>query len=566
MNIAKFALLLLPPAVLSAAGPFTMNGWQFHSRDVARVSEAIRKAPEYGVNFFIFSHNLFDHVDPFLNDPGRQRDILQLGALADSEKIPWYLWLHEFDDIPDRFRTGSRGDVDEQIEHSVTGTGSSASFRLGHRVNMDDPALMEYLRNRYDRLLNMCPTAAGIVLTLHESDNKLFRNAEVKSSLPVSERIVVVTKLIYDVVKKHNKKLILRNFFYEPKEMEYFAQAIGKLPDDIIIMSKDVVHDFDPWYPFDPLHGKVGKKMQIMEADLSVEKAWSQQGLYAQPDYIKRDVERAAVTGMAGIVGRAQLFWPRTFEDTHEVNLYAFSRFMKDPRLSVDTVLQDWSKLRYPEQAAPYIASAMKRTEFIQHHGRWFLGFWLTKAMGAEWGDYPYYFTHLLLRSKYKWTHDPADLKMEQALYSPDQALFEKLVSEKDQVIEQIHAGMADMQNAARYLSPEQMRPFQEGFRYLLDAAECEKQWTRAYFAQRMWMNQPTKESETTVRDALAKLEELDRAPGVTYGRNAQTGHRYHIDEFTLEMRWRLANRKRALAEDAQLLADTRRLMDVDSN
>ncbi len=308
MNIAKFALLLLPPAVLSAAGPFTMNGWQFHSRDVARVSEAIRKAPEYGVNFFIFSHNLFDHVDPFLNDPGRQRDILQLGALADSEKIPWYLWLHEFDDIPDRFRTGSRGDVDEQIEHSVTGTGSSASFRLGHRVNMDDPALMEYLRNRYDRLLNMCPTAAGIVLTLHESDNKLFRNAEVKSSLPVSERIVVVTKLIYDVVKKHNKKLILRNFFYEPKEMEYFAQAIGKLPDDIIIMSKDVVHDFDPWYPFDPLHGKVGKKMQIMEADLSVEKAWSQQGLYAQPALHQARCERAAVTGMAGIVGSGATF------------------------------------------------------------------------------------------------------------------------------------------------------------------------------------------------------------------------------------------------------------------
>jgi hypothetical protein len=155
---------------------------------------------------------------------------------------------------------------------------------------------------------------------------------------------------------------------------------------------------------------------------------------------------------------------------------------------------------------------------------------------------------------------------MEQALYSPDQALFEKLVSEKDQVVEQIQAGMADIDKAAKYLSPEQLHPFQEGFRYLLDAAECEKQWTRAYFAQRMWMNQPTKESEAIVRDALAKLEELDRGPGVTYGRNAQTGHRYHIDEFTLEMRWRLPNRKRALAEDAQLLADTRRLMDVDVN
>jgi hypothetical protein len=46
MRIAKLAFLLLPAVELSAASPFTMNGWQFHSRDVARVSEAIRKAPD----------------------------------------------------------------------------------------------------------------------------------------------------------------------------------------------------------------------------------------------------------------------------------------------------------------------------------------------------------------------------------------------------------------------------------------------------------------------------------------------------------------------------------------
>jgi hypothetical protein len=566
MRIATLALLLLPSNLLIGAGAFTMNGWQFHSRDIAKVSEAIKKAPEYGVNFVIFSHGLFDHVEPFLNSPEHQRQIQELGSLADRGKVAWYLWLHEFDDIPERFRVAPRGAADEQIAQSVTGTGSSASFRLGTRVNMDDPALADYLRDRYDRLLAKCPTAAGLILTLHESDNKLFRNAEVQSKLSVPDRIVFISKLIYDVVKKHNKKLILRNFFYEPKEMEFFAQAITKLPDDIIVMSKDVVHDFDPWYPYDPLHGKVGKKVQIMETDLCVEKAWNSQGLYAQPDYIKRVVERARDTGLAGIVGRNQVIWEHPFEDTHEVNLYAFSRFMKDPNLSVDEVLGDWAKKRYPAEAVPQIAAAMKRTEFIQHHGRWFLGFWLTKSLGAEWGDYPYYFGHMLLRSTYKWTHDPADLKMEQGLYNPDQALFDRLVGEKDQVIQQVRAGMADIERAARFMTPAQAKPFQDGFKFLLDAAECQKEWTRAFFAQRMWMNNPSVESEKVVRDALAKLEAMDKAPGVNYGRNAQTGHRYHIDEFALEMRWRLANRKRALAEDARLLDDTKRLMHVESN
>ena len=559
-------IVLSTAPALSAPSPFTMNGWQFHSRDVIKVADAIRRAPEYGVNFVVFSHALFDHVDPFLNSPEQQRDILKLGALADQEQIAWYLWLHEFDDIPDRFRVAGRGTADEQIARSVTGEASSASFRLGRRVNMDDPALMDYLRQRYERLLNTCPTTAGLVLTLHESDNKLVRNAEVQSKLSVPDRIYTISKLIYDVAKRHNKKLILRNFFYEPKEMEYFAEAVAKLPDDIIIMSKDVVHDFDPWYPFDPLHGKVGKKVQIMETDLAVEKAWSQQGLYAQPEYIRSVVQRAHATGMAGVMGRAQLFWDHPAEDTHEVNYYAFSRFMKEPDLDVNTVLQDWSKRRYAPEAAPYIAAAMKRTEFIQHHGRWFLGFWLTKSLGAEWADYSYYFGHILLRSRYKWTHDPVDKALEEGLYNPDQVLFDRLTGEKDEVIAQVRAGMADIQKAVSYLTPEQAAPFQEGFRYLLDAAELQKEWTRAFFAERMWMNKPSGQTEMVVRDALAKLEAMDRLPDVSYGRNPRTGHRYNIDGFVLEMRWRLANRRRALAEDVRLLEDTRRLMNVEEN
>jgi hypothetical protein len=57
----------------------------------------------------------------------------------------------------------------------------------------------------------------------------------------------------------------------------------------------------------------------------------------------------------------------------------------------------------------------------------------------------------------------------------------------------------------------------------------------------------------------LAKLEAMDRSP-VPYGRDARTGHRYNIDKFVLEMRWRLANRARALEEDSRILETTRQL------
>ena len=560
MRMTVVALVLLIGRVASAE-PFIINGWQFHERDPRKLAEAIEKAPAYGVNLFIFSHELFDHVEAFLSSPDRQRDVLQAGALADRQKIPWYLWVHEFDDIPDRFKVRTEVRADDPRASAIAQ--SSSSFRLGNRVNMDDPALLDFLRDRYERLLAKCPTAAGLVLTFHESDNKLFRNAEVLSAKPVPERIYVMSMLLYEVLKKHGKKLILRNFFYEPWEMEAYAQVIARLPDDVILMSKDTVHEFHPWYPADPQHGHAGKKLQLMEPDLGVEKAWSRQGHYAQADYIKRYIQRARDLKLAGAVGRARLMWDRPFEDSHEINLYAFSRFMADPDADVDTVLRDWAARRYPAGAVPYVAAAMRRTESIQHHGRWFLGFWLTKSIGDEWDDYPYYFGHILLRSRYKWTKDPADLELERGLYAPSRALFDKLIAEKDGVIDEVRAAMADIDKAAPFLTPAQLEPLRDGFRYLLDAAELQREWTRAFFAVRMWMNAPGDDQETIARDALTALETLDRS-AVPYGRNPRTGHRYNIDKFVLEMRWRLANRARALEEDARILETTKRVTQAD--
>jgi len=115
-------------------------------------------------------------------------------------------------------------------------------------------------------------------------------------------------------------------------------------------------------------------------------------------------------------------------------------------------------------------------------------------------------------------------------------------------------------------LRPEQAEDLREGFRYLLDAAELQKQWTRAFFAMRMWMEEPRADREMVVADALARLEAMDRLPGIPYGRDPRTGHRYNIDRFALEVRWRMANRARAREEDRRILELTRRLVSVEQN
>jgi hypothetical protein len=218
------------------------------------------------------------------------------------------------------------------------------------------------------------------------------------------------------------------------------------------------------------------------------------------------------------------------------VNLYAFSRFIENPDLTVDQVLSDWAERRYPRQAVPYVVSALKRSEFIQHHGRWHLEYWFTKSIGTEWGDYPYYFSRVLTRSRFKWTSDPADKSLEEKLVHPDEATLAALVEEKDRVLAEVRAAQGELRQAARYAPEEKLGPLQEDFRFLLDAALLQRQWVRAYFAMRMYMDKPDPQSRMIVEDALAKLEQLDRTPGVSYGLNPETGRRYNIDAFVMEM------------------------------
>lgn len=533
-------LLLCLPPLLSAATPFAWNGWQFHERNLPKLEEAMRRAPDYGVNFVVFSHELFRPVERFLAAPDWVHDINRAAAAAKANNLPFYLWIHELNEIPVRFQQEGR-------------------------VNLDHPELPTYLDDRYERLIQAVPGCAGFVLTFHETGHPVFRNSKVVSKRSVPERIAFVSEIVHRVCRRHGMKLMVRNFFYEPREMEWFDEAMRLLPPDVIVMRKDMTHEFDPFYPFDPMHGKSGRQ-EIIEIDLGVEKALGFDGPYAQVDFIKRVAIRARDTKSNGMMGRARLIWDRPFEDVHEVNLYAFARFMADPTVEPEAVLRDWAARRYPAEAVPHLASALKRTEFIHHHARYHLGWWFTKYIGEDWDSYAYYFSRALVRSNAKWTRTPEDIEMEKLLYNPTPELFRRLVAEKDQVLREVRAGAAEVELAAAYLTPEQAREWRDGFRFLDDAATLQREWVRAYFAHRIYVQQGDVDFRAIALDALHRLEELDRDPSRPWGRTPDSRHRYFIDKFAIELRWRMANRAGALREDAWVIEDAKRQLNVNAN
>lgn len=538
---------------------FSMIGWQLQDYNLPELEAAIKAAPAYHINVLIFSHDLFrsvagflasadgadpDHPPAWVRDlrlgkhfkiiPGWQSNLRRLGDLATQEHISYYLWVHEFDDVP-------------------------TAYLKNGRVDMDNPDLFRYLKVRYERLLDAVPGCAGFVVTLSESDFDIFRNSEVSSRLPVPDRIYRVADFFHDLLRAHHKQLIIRNFFYEPWEMTDFKQAVVRLPDDVIVMSKDTTHEFDPFYPWDPLHGQVGRKRQIMEIDLGVEKALGSQGIYVQADYLRRAVARARATGMAGAVGRCRLFWKQPFAHAPGANLYAFSRFMTQPGLNAREVVTDWARLHYDPRAVPYVTDALLRTQYINHHARYHLDEWFTKGVGDGWNHYAYYFGHPVERCRSKWTHLPADVRLEQKLADPDEATYRALLAEKDEVIGQLNQSMADIRRADPWLTSGQRAYFRAGYAYLRDAVQLERDWVQAYFAQEMYVHSGSATSKADAEQALAELERLNRAPGVNYGRDSSDGDRYHIDAFVSEMRKRMSDPTRALAEDRHILAKARR-------
>jgi len=231
---------------------------------------------------------------------------------------------------------------------------------------------------------------------------------------------------------------------------------------------------------------------------------------------------------------------------------------MQNPDMSADEIYNTWAAKRYPTEAVPYIVSALKRTEFINHNGRYHLEFWLTKSIGVKWQQYSYYLGHIVFKSRYKWTKDNADKDLENLLLYPDMNTYDKLVAEKDKVIRQVQASKADLNKAMPYVPPEKMKVLLDGFEFLQDAVGLSKEWTRAFFAHRLYITDPKEEYRNMAEDALKNLEKLDKAPVVTYGLDPTTSHRYFIDVFVAKMRSRMENRDAAIKEDEAILKKMR--------
>ncbi len=424
--------------------PFDYRVWQFQDASEEWVSHAIPLAAEGGMNRVQFSHQLVMDIDELLTADGQLSEqglkIQRLAQLAHGHGLKVDLWTHELTHLPGKFREGgdARG-----------------------KVILND-ALWAHLTAKYSRAFELLPEVDGLVLTFAETDVTIYRDEVVAASgetLPApAERVAKLIKVMSDVCAAHDKTLFIRTFTYHPDELQAMDDALRAIAetvedrDHLVVMTKCVPHDWQPYYPFNPLLGKTHGLPQVVEIDLGQEFTGKSLILHEDVDYTRQVLERAARLGLVGGVARVERQPDfHALGTPNEVNLYAFGRLLEDPSLETQRLWHDWATARYGEAAAPHVIAALQLTDDITNRSLFIQRHWIADHSAPP--VWNYMFDHISTqgpsgRGNAKWTQNPDDAATGEELLNPTLGTLIKVDLEKRSAIELSDLSLKYLENA----------------------------------------------------------------------------------------------------------------------
>jgi hypothetical protein len=428
---SAIAAALIGGSSLLAEPLAAWRAWQFHTMNLPYVLDALKLAPSYDINTVVFSHEMIGYASELLNGTERGPQLTRLTAAAHAQKLRVWIWVREFQSVPPRF-----------LANGI--------------VQMDRPGFWEWVAGRYNELFTAYPTFDGLMLTFEESPYQIFNPAKVASSLPMPDRFAKLIDTIDAVCRRFQKDFVVRSFLYEPEQMEWFKAGYAKTDPHVMVQTKCEPHDWDPFYPNDPLIGAFQGRQQIVEFDGSSEFTGKNRIPYTQPEYFERRWRYdLAQPGVVGYNIRVDHGGFDALHTPNEINIYAMSRFTQDPRVTASEVWKEWTAAHYGAAAAPEIEQALRPTFDIVNKSFFALQFWITNHSRLP--AFPYADEHLHSRTMAKWfPGEPKYKDLEDRLARPDPALLERILAEKDAAIALAHGALQHLCNAKNRITPEQ--------------------------------------------------------------------------------------------------------------
>ncbi|MFP4157269.1 MAG: hypothetical protein ACLFU4_06595 [Opitutales bacterium] len=413
-------------------------------------------APRFGVDTIHFSHDICHHADDLMKDPERAADVRHLADLYRAAGMELWCWTHEVRHPPE------------------------ALLQDG-KLLADDAQLPRHLEAKYERFFTeTLPGLEGLVLTFAETEFPVYQNERILSGRDRMERTEQLIRCMRAVCHRHGKRLAIRDFVYRADEVAAFREVIHRLPEDVIVMSKCVPHDWHPFYPHNPLIGDVGGREQWVEHDFGLEYEGQHLYPFANLDTVFDRFRHGAQQGadtlclrldrFAGDRGQSAIAtpWGRSL-------LQAATDFAENKCDSFEGFQQ-----RHPAEPWDLLETATRSVCAFLFP----LRFWLANHSNLP--SYEYACDHLVGGNADRlpqWTGAVEDHALEKRLLTPDPALVERLQEEAEAAVALARAA----QKQADALAPAaESTAWQAGTRQLVLWAELFRDYRDVFFTLRL--------------------------------------------------------------------------------
>ena len=342
---ALFAVSALTVACSSESSlpPYgQVQGWNILSDSYDDALVTLAAAREYNVNHLQLSHHLIMDLRE-IREPERRAKVTSLIDRAHEAGIPevvlWDHALYGLDYYPEEFKTGPDG-----------------------TINLDNPEFWEWFRADYRQMLDLVPSADGLVLTFIETGTRAERQYSEKWSTG-PEKLAAVVDCVADVVcREYGKKLYVRTFAYTDAE---YANTIGCLEHvrsrEIILMMKETPHDFFLTHPNDKYAGTIDRPT-IIEFDTGGE--FNGQGIITNtwPEYVLGRWSRyVRLPNIIGYVARTDRYGNTRLVGTpNEILLDALKSYTADTTVTADRVYDSFISRKYGPAAVDVLKPAFQ--------------------------------------------------------------------------------------------------------------------------------------------------------------------------------------------------------------
>ncbi len=434
--------------------PMDTVGWIILNDDRANATMIIEKAAAFGVNEIHLSHDLIMDIDE-IKDNAKAVLIREIAQEAHAAGLKVWVWAHEL---------------------------ANNSYVVCY-----DPEDIQWEQRRkvYRDALQKVPEIDGVVLMFGSSSPdpwyaQCLCLLDFSYCNEIENKQVHIVKLLIDmvrtaVVEESGRDLIVRTFIHFPAEQGYLLQALSEEPHtDYTVMPKEVPQDWQPYHPHDPGFEGAFVRNTVAEFDLAGE-YWGQSKIpFALPDYLQYRLRHQHALGSNGAFGRVERGGNSAFGTPNEVNLYAFSKLLKNVEYPVDLIWKEWVQSFYglpPESAAAgHLIAALRRTFDIGRKMYYPKGFWMAKSSdipeNADLGPT----SNFEIKKINLW--DPDYTPLYQELKNPTAQTIADIAQEKHEARYLADMSLADLEEAKTALSTAHYDDLKRRLSHLRDCVD----------------------------------------------------------------------------------------------